>query len=379
MSYDVIVVGAGPSGATVARHTARRGLKTLLLEKGSFPRHKPCGGGLTPGVSRLLNMDYSNVIERVVTRIALQIGDEKQQILHTPNFQLEMVSRERFDQHLVAEAVHQGAQFIERVHVKSLELQDDWVTVRADGGASWRARIVVGADGANSRVARLAGFNTDIGGAAIEAEVCPKNEAVFEDFADQAIVGFDAHIHGYGWIFPKKDHLSVGVGSFVSGKGFVRLGDAFERFKRLFSFLDGAKVIRRRRWPIPIHKDVHGVNSERICLVGDAAALVDPFTGEGIYYAIYSGILAAEAIFRDLLAKGALTSSYSLEIKKRIMEDFRIAAKIATVFYRSPHAFLSSSSLAAAFVHVTAKEANYKGLMARVIHNAFYGASFSVP
>ena len=379
MCYDVIVVGAGPAGATVARLTGQRGLKTLLLEKERFPRHKPCGGGLTPGVGRLLNMDYSNVIEQVVTRVAFHFGDEERQVLHAPNVRLEMVSRERFDQHLVAEAVRHGVQFMENVRVNNLEVQDDWVNVRADRGATWRSRIVVGADGANSRVARLAGLDVGVGGVAIEAEVYPKNEAVCEDFADQAIVGFDAHLHGYGWIFPKRDHLSVGVGSFVSRNTSIRLGDAFERFLRRFACLDGARVIRRRGWPIPIHREVHVVNSERVCLVGDAAALADPLTGEGIYYAIHSGILAADAICQDLPIKGALTRFYSQQVEKRIMADLLRAARIATVFYRTPHAFLSLSPFVKALAHIAAKEATYEALMTGVARKALLDALFRLP
>ncbi len=154
MIYDVIVVGAGPGGSTTARQLARAGLKTLLLEKEKIPRYKPCGGGITRKVQRLLDFDFSRTIEDTITR--LSVADRTERIRVESNVGW-CVMRDKFDALLAEHAARAGAEVRDGAPVKSIAFDDTGLSVTTRN-ETLRARIVVGADGVNGIVRRAAKF-----------------------------------------------------------------------------------------------------------------------------------------------------------------------------------------------------------------------------
>ncbi len=294
VTYDVVVIGGGPAGATAARNLALAGRSVLLLERGG--RIKPCGGAIPP---RLIS-DFAIPEHLLVARArSARIVSPSNRIADMPidsgGF-VGMVDREHFDAWLRDRAGEAGA---ERLCGRFEQLGRD-----ADGTAlvqgvaagkpfSLRARCVVGADGARSAVARQA-----IPGADRMRYVFAYHEIIRsparDDFDGSRC---DVYYRGalspdfYGWVFPHGDTTSVGLGSAHKGFSLRRATDAL----RVAAGLTEAQTLRREGAPIPMKPLKRWDNGRDVVLAGDAAGVVAPASGEGLYYAMTGGALAAEA------------------------------------------------------------------------------------
>ncbi len=234
------------------------------------------------------------------------------------------------------------------------------MTIVTDGGDEISASVVVGADGARSVVAASTGLGRGYGGIALEAEIYPRDRNVLDEHGDRAVFGFGFIPRGYGWIFPKKDHFSVGIGTTrESMPGLVSL---YRRFRARFDFLNEADEGERRGWFIPFCKDSGPINTHRTCLVGDSARLVDPFSGEGIYYAVLSAAIAAETVFQELREKGRLSQRYTKEVRKRITKDYGYARWCFNIFYASPSFFYKKPRVIRALTRLSNKEIRYRDI-----------------
>jgi len=342
--YDVIVVGVGPSGTTAARHLARAGLKTLLLEKHKMPRYKPCGGGVTAKVKNVLDIDFSPTVEDTIARASVAYGSRVQfpvQFKHPVGWS---VMRDKFDALLAEHAAKAGVEVRDGSPVGSVTLGEDQVRVRVNG-EDYRAQVVVGADGANGLVARAAGLygNRRLAGA-LEAEMELPDASVAQ-WRGVWHLDFGAVPWGYAWIFPKAEHLSVGVGAFTHRGVKVNLRELLNRFIGMHPSLQNAKHVALHGHTLPLGGWQRRVTARRVVLVGDSANLVDPFSGEGIYAAIKSGKLAAEHIARQLDAARTTGNeldfeSYGAQIQQEFTRDYRYALGLGNVFYRAPASML---------------------------------------
>jgi len=294
--FEVIVVGAGPAGSTAAYRLARSGAKVLLLDRARFPRDKPCGGGLTERAVVQLPVSVDAVVEEVVDRFELGFrygtrfvrGGERPLIL--------MTQRRRLDAHLVAEAAAAGADFRDGLRATALELDGDGGTVRFGGGAA-AAPVVIGADGVNGLTARALGFGSRRHGVALEGNLSYVH-AREDGWRGRAVVELGTVPGGYAWVFPKGDHLNVGVGGWRS-EG-PRLREHLERACSAYG-LAHARLESVRGFRLPMRRPGETPVRGRALLVGDAAGLVDPLSGDGIYEALLSSRFAADAVL-DLLA-----------------------------------------------------------------------------
>jgi geranylgeranyl reductase family protein len=297
--FDAIVVGAGPAGSTTAYGLARAGARTLLLDKARFPRDKPCGGGLTLRAVRQLpeGTDVEPVVEHVVDRMELRLrygasfarGGSRPLIL--------MTQRRRLDHHLAKQAAAAGANFRDGVKVVQPEVNADGISVLVDGERI-EAAALVGADGANGVTARALGLGTvTVSGVAFEGNVRygPVSE---ERYRGVAAIELGVVPGGYGWVFPKGDHVNVGVGGWES-EG-PKLREHLREYCRRLE-IDEADVESLRGHKLPLRGAGAPAARGRALLVGDAAGLVDPLSGDGIYEAFVSSRLAADAVL-DLLA-----------------------------------------------------------------------------
>jgi geranylgeranyl reductase family protein len=292
--FDAIVVGAGPAGSTAALRLSRAGAKVLLLDRERFPRDKPCGGGLTERAVKQLPVSVDPVVEDVVDRFELgfrygtrfERGGERPLVL--------MTQRRRLDTYLAERAAAAGTDFRDGVRATGIELDG---TVRFDATAA-KADVVIGADGVNGLTARTLGFGERRHGVALEGNV-PYVHAREDRWRGRAVVDLGAVPGGYAWVFPKGDHVNVGVGGWRS-EG-PRLRQHLERacagyglpYERLES-VRGFRLPMRQAGETPVRG--------RALLVGDAAGLVDPLSGDGIYEALLSSRLAVEAVLADDLA-----------------------------------------------------------------------------
>ena len=290
--FDVLVVGAGPAGSATASHLARSGVRVLLVDRSRFPRDKPCGGGLTGRALKHVPCSVERVVERVVDRMVMRVGYRTMLARGGDEPLIAMTQRRRLDLHLAEQAAAAGVDFRDDVSVTDLELDDDAVSARV-GGSHVRAAFLVGADGANGIVARAAGLGDGIvRGVALEGNV-PWSVLERGAYESAAWVELGVVPGGYGWVFPKGDHANLGVGGWME-EG-PRLRNHLARLARAHG-VDPAAVTDVRGHRLPMRKLGALAARGRTLLVGDAAGLVDPLSGDGMYEAFVSARLAAETI-----------------------------------------------------------------------------------
>jgi geranylgeranyl reductase family protein len=332
-SHDVIVVGAGPAGATLAYELAKRGIGVLVLEKEKLPRYKCCAGGVTSKAAKLLDFDISEVVENVIYEITFTfnlgspyLGQHGQPLMYT-------VMRDVFDYFLVQRARQLGAALMDGQKITQIQVSGDWVEI-STADNNFRSRLVVGADGAYSVVARELGMRRSIEYATgIESEiVVPEEELV--KWKSRAQMELGCVSRGYAWVFPKRDHLSMGVACHTSKAR--HLNRHHQKFLNSLS-MGSYTIARSSSHLIPTCTKGGLVWQDKALLLGDAAGLADPLTGEGIYNAILSAQLAAPVIASSLAHDKVKLEDYQKAVDKKIMSELRIARVLSKFFARFPH------------------------------------------
>jgi geranylgeranyl reductase family protein len=295
--HDVIVVGAGPAGSTAAYRLARAGANILLLDRARFPRDKPCGGGVTGRAARLIPFSIDQVVEQVVTHADLRLRYGRTHARGSGRPLVYMTQRLRLDHYLVERAADAGADFRDGVRVKAVESGEDGVVVTADG-ARFAAKTLIGADGVNGVVARALslGGNTTVG-VALEGNL-PHGKIDEARYDGRVALELGIVPGGYGWVFPKGDHVNVGVGGWDSEGPQLR-----DHLRRLCAQHDASleDIEDVRGYRLPLRSPKATLARGRALLVGDAAGLIDPVSGDGMFEGFLSSKLASEAVL-DLLA-----------------------------------------------------------------------------
>lgn len=332
MKYDIIVVGLGPAGATAAYELRKKGISVLALDKQKHPRYKPCGGGLTARIENVLEPDFISIVERTISKVNFTFKGSGDIHAVSDRPLVHMVMRDVFDNFLVEKARAAGAEIHELEKVTHVEEGKDSVLVMTEK-SMYAAKLLIGADGVNGIVARSIGLKIKKRIAVlIEGEVKVKEKA-FNRVGDEILFDFGSVPYGYGWIFPKADHLSLGVGGWK--KMIKNPKPYYSMFLSDQYLTDKIESEHKFGYTIPIFDGESKITSSRTMLAGDAAALVDPFMGEGIYYAIRSGHIAAE-VAGGILNGDTTTASYQERIAREIYPEFEYARKIGMVFYTFP-------------------------------------------
>ncbi len=319
-TFDVAVAGAGPGGATAARYLAQQGFRVILFEKEKLPRVKICAGGIIPRVLRGLPEQATSVIEKHCSRAQVNIVDQGLHfVLKREQPIVSTTMRERFDFALVRAAEQAGAHVVPECRVLDFSEKEDGFDIFTSRG-TFSSCFLVGADGALSVVARKAGFDGPVylvSALETEVDVAPEQLRFYD-----GVVRFDFGIvpKGYGWVFPKKNHLSIGVGQMR--KGSIHLENTLDRYLRYLG-MENAVVFPKRGFVIPARPRRDGFVRGRSLLVGDAAGLVDPITGEGISAAIESGQIAAAALEKGGFRPDRVEAYYEDVLREKIVKDLR--------------------------------------------------------
>jgi len=340
--YDALVVGMGPAGATAAYQLSRAGLSVLGLDKATHPRYKVCGGGLSARIDRILEDDYKSVVEHTIYGIQFSYRGADPFFLDSSSPIAYMVMRDRFDHFLVEKARQVGTEVHEDEPVTSCRQLHDGIEVTTDRGR-YLAKVLIGADGANSVVAQqLFPGRRSRRMATLESEV-PIGPVPHYPGIGRALIDIGATPKGYAWIFPKHERLSIGVGDLRGGLASPK--KIFDQFVRGEKGLAPWNVPHPVGHPLPLFSE-HNLTEDnresselvngRALLVGDAAHLVDPLFGEGIYYAVRSGQLAAESILNQAHDRARSLDDYERAVRQEIYEEFRVAVRMASLLYSYP-------------------------------------------
>lgn len=317
-TYDVVVVGGGPSGSTAAHKAAQAGARVMLLDRAG--RIKPCGGAVPPRLIR----DYAIPAHLIVAKIdSARIVSPTGRLADMPveGSYVGMVDREVFDEWLRNRAADAGAERVTGTYARFSRDGDGAARIHyteKDGAEkSVRARLAIAADGANSRLARDTIKNADKTPFVFAYHEIVKKPAAD---ADYAAARCDVYYRGryspdfYAWVFPHGETASIGTGS--ANKGFA-LRDAVKVLRK-DAGLDRAETLRREGAPIPLKPLKRWDNGRDVLLAGDAAGVVAPASGEGIYYAMLGGEIAAQTAM-EFLAKG--DARVLSQARKRFMRE----------------------------------------------------------
>jgi len=328
--WDVIVVGAGPAGCAAAYDLAAAGRSVLLLDKCSFPRPKACAGGLTVKAVRALRYSIDPVVRQVVRQVRLEDGP-RSSLLKSRQPICVMTVRAEFDEYCLGKTIAAGA-CLQRISAVRQVVRTSGGVQLVTTGETYQARFLVGADGASGHMRRLCAQGSWFSqGFALEVQTAAPAREVDLTF-DFATVR-----DGYAWIFPKGDHLNVGIYCQSSAEGLTR-----NRLLRYVQDTVGTdKVEHVTGQYLGIGAGVCASDRtqrelrDRVLLVGDAGGFVDPLTGEGIYGALLSGQAAASAILSEMRGEGAAAEVFERHLGG-YRETLRFSARAATAFYADP-------------------------------------------
>lgn len=322
--YDVLLVGAGPAGAALAGILAERGKRVLLLDKERFPRYKPCAGGvdgIALGALAALGIDPLVVQHDAPAELCVTSGGR-----YPARYQFErplavMTMRSELDDLIARTAVARGAEFHDDEQVKVARDNGRTVVVETAKGC-YEGRVLVGADGVYSVVARTFGLNRHpMRYVLTEAEVAVEPE-IQASWAGRLQIDISVWPLGYSWIFPKRSHLSIGTG--VPRRAAKQLGVRFALFRQR-SNLAEAKILAQRSHMIGFRRGREAIAANRVLLVGDAAGLVDPNTGGGIGWALQSARLASSAILSCLEGEAESVAGYTVLVDRELAPELRAA------------------------------------------------------
>jgi len=339
MLYDAIVVGLGPAGATAAYYLAKEGLKVIAFDKAKFPRYKPCGGCISTKVEGLLGFDISPVVEDTVRGAVFtyRSGHEIEILSDRPVGY--NVMRDSFDDLIFRSALAAGAELKDGCRIKAISEDKDSVSVTTESGGTYRAKFLVGADGASGFVGRdWFGLDPKEAAVSITAEV-PYDRNLTGDIEGKLFIDLGLVPYGYGWIFPKKKFLSVGIaGEALKVRGNIK--GYFNTFVETHPLLKDLHVDKRSGWTVPVFYEKVGsplsAVKGRVALAGDTGHLVDPFLGEGIYYAIRTAKAAASAIVDSITSGSSDLGAYQRWVAKELYPEFRAADKMSGLVYNYP-------------------------------------------
>ena len=329
MSADCIVVGAGPAGSMAARELSERGFHVLLVDRYNYPRDKPCGGGVLVSAAAQLPFSLNPVVERVTDgfRVTYRRGQPFGHRFDSPLAY--MTQRALLDAFLVERACASGVQFQDGRKVDGIDLNEDSATVQFDNGERLCARTIVAADGANGVVRRFLGFPPFRQAIALEANI----DGVQPHWFDQVGLDLGSMPGGYGWVFPKGDHLNLGVGGWpITGPN---LRGELDSYANALGF-DAASLHNRRGHSLPLRDFDSPLYKSCVVFVGDAAGLVDPLSGEGIGNAFHSGRLAAMEIDKLLRGEVANLAGYAKAVQSEIAPSLAVSRQFQVLFHQFP-------------------------------------------
>jgi geranylgeranyl reductase family protein len=316
--FDAVVIGGGPAGSTTAIQLAAAGAEVLLVDRATFPRDKPCGGGLTTRAFLQCPVDPTPVVEEVVDHVELRFRFGRSVVRGSGPPLIRMTQRRRLDAFLLDAARERGVEIREGTTIDPLRAPGD---------------IVIGADGANGVTAKAFGLAREIvHGVAFEGNVA-YGTVSRERYAHRAVVELGEFPGGYGWVFPKGDHVNVGVGAWQTEGPRIR-----ELLGRVCAGhgLDAASLEGLRGHRLPMRRPGSRIAGERALLTGDAAGLIDPVSGDGLYECFVSSQLAAAATLDLLAGRTSSLEPYEAAVEAALSPLHRASWQLKRAFDRWP-------------------------------------------
>lgn len=336
MESEIIIVGAGPAGSTLAYELVTRGREVIILDRAKFPRRKTCAGGLSFRALRLLPFSIDEVVENYIRSINFTHHLSSPFLKISPEPFMVTVLREDFDYFLIRQAQEKGAKFLEETQFYSCYQDEGGVEIETAAG-NLRAKYLVGADGAQSQVARKLGLEK--GRTYILAFHSDIPSSLFPEQDPEVIhIDWGSLKRSYAYLFPKNNYLALGAG------GYQIPPDQIRKYQRAFLYSHWQKQDENLPFSIsgfflPLRRKRTPIHKGRCLLIGDAAGLVDPFTGEGIYSAIRSAQISAPLLIEALQKNWPSLQPCQEAIDRYLMPELESARLFREIFNLCPSYF----------------------------------------
>jgi len=381
VASDVLVVGAGPAGATAARTLAAAGARVRLLERGRFPRNKPCGGAISMRV--LGRFPYlATALDRIpthhISRLHLESPGGESILVRSPAPAALMIRRIEFDALLVRLAVEAGAELIEGAEITQARTIESGIELKTRAGDRFTASRVIAADGVYSVVARRLGINPGWRRTAVALDMMEETPNDVLSSVDPGLLwvayGYGGS-EGYSYVFPKRDHVNVGIGYVLD---YFRENVDQSPYDLQASFVStlrkrGVLTGRSSRahftpYQIPVAGPLRTTATDRVVLSGDAGGFVNGITAEGIYYAMVTGDLAGQAL------AGAGARAYERLWREEIGAELRDSVLVQRDLLTTPsridrliHAAHGAPTVAALIVRYAMGDVSYAAARRRLL------------
>jgi len=338
VKYDSVICGAGPSGSTAAKYLAEKGLKVLLLEKSSFPRDKPCGGALRPKV--IEEFDWvRNGIQKIPHCLCYRAKMFAPSINNFVDYKpgkvvIYNVQRRHFDAMLANFAMDAGAELREKMEVKEVVKKGDGYGLKLKNGEEVSGKMIIGAGGMRDPVAKhlrkKEGLpekwpESDIGLVVVE-EYALDDDFILDKYGKERTSYFflkPKNLFGYAWSFPKKGVLNIGFGAFWEDMKKINIKQVFDEYINLLKkeglVPKNLSQKKPRGAKIPLRGGLPITYSDNMLILGDAAGFVSPIGGDGIYYAMCSGRIAA-----NVVNHAVKQNSFSKKTLSRYQEEWKV-------------------------------------------------------
>jgi len=330
MHYDVIVVGAGPSGISAAHNLINNKISCCLIDKQVFPRNKLCAGGITNKTYELikkLNLkdEFNGENTTISNGVKLHLGYKYITDIKCKNSTY-LVDRFEFDDYLVNQYKLKGGVLLENTKVKEIDTESSIITL--SNGEKISFKYIIGSDGAVGSTRSIIDKSIKSNGFCLQVDISKE----YTDYhINNMYMYYGVLPYGYGWIFPKKNHLSVGfIGNYNKD---IDYSDKFEKFLSNLGFRCNKEDYKGAFIPFGDYVKNPINNKKNLLLTGDAAGFVDPITGEGIYFAVLSGIKASDAIIKAINEDNIeYIDTYTKDISN-IMDSINKGLKLKKLIY----------------------------------------------
>ena len=334
IEFDVAVVGGGPGGLSAAYAAASAGARTIVLERAEHPRYKTCGGGLIGTSLSIAAPRFAVPARDTISAITFTDGGHRAFTRHSPDGPLlTMVRRDDFDHAWYRAAVDAGATVRQNAQVRAIDQDADAARVTLADGSVIGAGVVIGADGSAGISSRHVGVTFEQQDLGLEVELAA-TEADRAAWRGRVQLDWGPAPGSYGWVFPKDDELTVGV--------IMAKGQGAETKEYLSRFLEqvglSGREVRRDSGHLTRCRGQHApLRAGRVLVVGDAAGLLEPWTREGISYALRSGSWAGAAGARAARDGAGALAEYPTTVTRRLVPEMTAGRRLLRLFSEHPH------------------------------------------
>jgi geranylgeranyl reductase family protein len=332
---DVLIVGAGPAGSTAAYELARLGLDVTLIDKAKFPRGKTCAGGINLRTLRLFPFELGPVVEKTITGIVFTRNLTDHFVRRHSAALMVIVRRDTFDDFLMQQAKQAGARFFAGTRFLFSTEEPGGVRVETSSGTCW-ASFLLGADGANSEVAKKLNLPRGVSHLLTFHSEVPTSLIPWPD-GDLIHIDWGSLKRSYAYLFPKENFLSLGAGGFEIPSGQIKNYHA--AFLTILWQKEETPPFSAAGFIVPLRRKRSPVQRGRCLLLGDAAGLINPFTGEGIYSAVRSAQLAAPFLAVALKEGRPSLAGYQEAIDRELMPELECSRLFREIFNLRPSFF----------------------------------------